>query len=660
MLVSYQRYLGSLPRDRQPDVVVITGDLTATGKSQDLRAVATTLRICFSSWAGQLRERVFIVPGPRDISWENSTSIGLQAFYEIFADFGLPYHTPMPSGQDTPAGGQKNFIGYAIDTCYSPDELQDNLTSKYARYARVYRRFVNQRGKVNTRWMGLWKRHWRPRREDRERLRAKELARLRQQFLELTESGQLVDLSAGRITQADMDRFEHWVQSTTQNPKPGAGQAGPFKILITHHPFAIRAEHDRSTGDTIISQDLFRQLVKSARLAGFHLALHGHVHNPQLLTDLSLFVGPDHPQPIRQMGAASLGKTGVFNEITAVVRDENDKSSWRMDLRLINVKADGSADIDALSLLNPAETAHKQIRHLTHAATQRRDFERAMHAAMRRFSEQVYQAQGETQRERSNISPLPQAAMLLLQDVIRDVIFKGYETRVQLFLKSKQDYSDIPKFVPTYLAPAVMEGPDELVYPASVAAWALILGRTLKYPEIKSQVTEGADHEWLRRTAKFEPLLAALKSLMQEGAARSYPGKDALDRYQTLYTTIEAIRGATSEANEAKIAGKYIYQLAPSGSPAQSYPHFICVPYPRRPGGGAPPALPETAVLDVGVRRVELPDGQGTTPDSATADPFTSERVEMLETLMELIGLMLTTSSALGKPRGVWDDRGRI
>jgi hypothetical protein len=331
-----------------------------------------------------------------------------------------------------------------------------------------------------------------------------------------------------------------------------------------------------------------------------------------------------------------------------------------MDLRLIDVKANGSAGIDAVTLLNPAETAHKQIRSLTRDATQRRDFELAIHAALRRFSEQVYQFQGETQRDRSNITPLPQAAMLLIQEVIRDVVFKGYEARVQLFLKSKQDYSDIPKLVPTYLAPAVMEGPDELVYPASVAAWSLILGRTLKYPDITSQSIEAADYGWLRRTAKFDPLLATLRALMQEGAARSYPGKDALDRYQTLYTRLESIKGATSEANEPKIEGTLIYQLAPSGSPAQSYPHFICVPYPRRPGGGAPPALPETAVLDVGVRKVRLPDEQATTADPVMASPFTTERVEMLETLMELIGLMLTASSALGKPRGVWDDRGRI
>jgi hypothetical protein len=142
--------------------------------------------------------------------------------------------------------------------------------------------------------MGLWKRHWRPRRDDREQLRARELARLREQFLKLTEGGQWVDLGAGRITSADVERFERWAQSTTQNSRPGAGQGGPFKVLISHHPFAMRAERDQSTDDTITPQDSFRQLVKTARAAGFHLALHGHVHNPEILTDLSLFEGPDH------------------------------------------------------------------------------------------------------------------------------------------------------------------------------------------------------------------------------------------------------------------------------------------------------------------------------------------------------------------------------
>jgi len=667
MLVRYQGYLGSLPAERRPDIVVITGNLTTTGRAKDLRAVATTLRICFAPWVGHLHERVFVVPGPCDVGWEDSATIGLQSFYEIFGDFALPYHTPIPSGQDTPASGQQNFIGYPIDTCYSPNELNGNLSAKFNRYSKSYRRFIKRHRKLNTRWLGLWKRPWRLRRRERERARAEQLESLRKLFLDLTEGGQLVDLRTGRITQPDLERYESWAQPIIQNPSRGAGDVGPLKILITHHPFAIQAEHYSATDTTQILQSSFKQVAKTARTAGFHLALHGHVHNPQLLTDMLLIEGPDHLQPIRQMGAASLSKTGVFNEIVAVARDGNGESAWRLDLRLVNLKASGTADLEAPSLLNSAETADKKIEQLTREAAQRSMFEQSMEFAMRRFSEQVHQAQGTPRQdwpklaplpqEWSNMAPLPQDAMQLIRDVVDSVIFSGYDVRVRLLLKSKENYSDIPRLIPTYLAPAVMEGPDALVYPASVASWALILGRTLMYPAIKSQSTDVEDHEWLRRTGKFDPILSALKALMQDAAAKSYPGKEALDRYQTLHTNLEAIRGATVGASDARIAGEHIYQPTPGGSPSLGYPNFICVPYPMRPRSGAPPALPETMVLDIAVRRADQLDGHRATRDFGSADPFTRARVEMLETLAELIGMMLTTSSALGRPRGVWDDR---
>lgn len=657
MLVKYQSYLGSLLAERRPDIVVITGNLTKTGKANDLKAVATKLRMCFPSWTGHLHERVFIVHGPRDVSWEESASIGLRAFYEIFGDFALPYHTQMPSGQDTPASGQQDFVGYPIDTCYSPDELQANLQGAFTQYTASYRRFINRRDKLNTRWMGLWKRPWRPRRRQRERVRVQQLASLRKQFLDLTEGEHPVDLRAGRVTPPDLERFERWAQSNIQQASQGAGVVRPLKMLITHHPFAIQAERDTSPHTTRVPESAFKQAAETARTAGFHLALHGHVHNPQLLTDMLLFEGPSHLQPIRQIGAASLGETGVFNEITAVARAENGESAWRVDLRLVSLKANGTADLEALSLLNPAETADKRIEQLTRDAMRRSEFERRMGFAMRRFAEQVHQGNGPNRQDWSNTAPLPQDAMQLIRDVVQGVIFNGYEARVRLLLKSKENYSAIPKLIPTYLAPAVMEGPDALIYPASVAAWALILGRTLIYPAIKSQSTDAEDHEWLRRTGKFEPVLSALKALMQEAAAKSYPGKEALDRYQTLHTNLEAIRGAIPGASDARIAGEHIYQPAPSGSPPQGYPYFICVPYPMRLRGGAQPELPETMALDVAVRLAGPPDGQRASQDSGSTDPFTQERVEMMEMLAELIGLMLTTASALGRPRGVWDDR---
>jgi calcineurin-like phosphoesterase family protein len=665
MLVRYQSHLGRLPEERRPDIVVITGNLTATGRAEDLRTVAITLRACFNSWEEHFHEHVFIVPGPCDVSWEDGAPVGLQAFYENFGDFALPYHMPMPFGQDTPASGQKDFLGYPIDTCYSPYELRANLKDNFTRYATSYGRFIKRRGKLNTRWTRLWNRTWRPRRSERVRARTEQLASLRQQFLALTEGGQLVDLRAGRITQADLERFEGWAQPIIKDAGQNAGGESPLKILITYHPFAIHAERNSSVNAAQNPQTAFNQVAKMARAAGFQLALHGFVHNPQLLTDMSLFEGPDHRQPILQMGAASLGETGVFNEITAVERVENGESAWRVDLRLVSLKDNGAADLAALSLLNPAETADKRIEQLTRHATRRSGFERRMGFAMRRFAEQVHQGHepqrqswqntAQLSQDRSNMAPLPPEAMHLIREVVQDEIFSGYETRVRLLLKSYEKSSAIPKLIPTYLTPAVMEGPDALIYPASVAAWSLILGRRLIYPAIESQGTDEEDHEWLRRAGKFEPVLSVLKALMQEAASASNPGKEAFERYNALHTDLEAIRGAIPGA---RVAGKHIYQPAPVGNQPQGYPYFICVPYPLRVIGGALSDLPETMALDVAVRRAQQPDGQQTTQDTGSIDnPFTQERIEMLEMLAESIGLMLTIASALGRPRGVWDKR---
>lgn len=671
MLVRYQRHLGGLLPARHPDVVVITGNLTTTGKANDLRAVATALHICFASWEKELHKRVFIVPGPRDVNWEDGSPNGLEEFYRIFSDFALPYHKPMPSGQDTPASGQQNFIGYPINTCYSPNELQASLEGKVEQYSKSYRRFIKRHSKLNTRWMGLWKRTWRLRRQQRDRVKKTQLASLRAQFLGLTESGQLVDLRDGRITESDLERLKGWATPNTGSANQSAGDISPLKILITYHPFAIHTEHDTATDARQVPQNPFKQAAKMAGKAGFHLALHGHVNNPQLLTDALLFDGPDYPHPIRQMGAASLGETGIFNEITAVALDGNGETDWRLTPHLIDLKSSTPFDVDILAQFHHAETADKEIKKLERDATRRREFERAMRAALRRFSEQVYKEQGypgqpyqaqpyqgpsTNRQDAANIAQLPQVAMNLIQDVVRRAIFDGYDSRVRLLLKSTEKRGAIPQLVPTYLVPEVMEGPDALVYPASVAAWALILGRTLIYPAIKRQGTNVEDHEWLRRTGKIEPLLSVLDTLVKNASGQNY-GREASDRYRTLHTNLEAISGAATGTSDGMIAGEQIYQPAASGSPPESYPYFVCVPYPMRPSSGGPPALPEIMVLDVSVRPIEQIDGEQITGNSGATDPLTEERVAMLETLAEVIGTMLTTASALGRPRGVWDNR---
>ena len=704
VLVRYKQYLEGLPLARFPNIVVITGDLTTNGTREELNAVATTLRTCFARWAGSLNKRVVVVPGPHDVNWEAIDTVGLQPFYDIFSDFATPFRSGTPGGRQTPEIRFENFMGYPLDTCYFPNELGAGLQVRFKGYSSYYGQFVENRAKLGRRFMGMWKQPWRLRRLDRDNARRRALDRLRLRFLELTEGARLIDLHAGRINDNDVDRFDRWAKQQQSASAGGGATDNPLKVLITHHPVIIRALEDSAESQPSPVITAFKRIADATRLAGFHLALHGHIHHPELLADQSVFEGPDGERPLRRLGAASLGDTGIFNEITAVYRTEKRQGAWRLDYRLVDLAAPNAVTASPLEVLNRAEVADKEIKQLQRIANQRSEFERNSRYVMRRFAEQAYQGRPEN-RQNLTAAPLPQGAMLLVRDVVSSVIFKGYETRVRLLLKSKEDRnSPVPQLKPTYLDPGIMDGPGALLYPASVAAWALILGRPLIYPNIEKARTEPDDHEWLRRTNKVGELVEALKELIKEATAAN--ASDAVTRYQNLESALEAIKGAGPGQNDVSILGEKMFQPEPSAkrkrsaqqatgdgaerdvqsnpdanskadsareledrsapgddndpdlAPAPKYSNFICVPYPLRSSGGAPTALPEIAVLDIGVRLVEQPDFQ----DSATMsvipfNPFTKERIEMLEALTEFIGVMLVSADALGKPRGIWEPR---
>jgi hypothetical protein len=242
--------------------------------------------------------------------------------------------------------------------------------------------------------------------------------------------------------------------------------------------------------------------------------------------------------------------------------------------------------------------------------------------------------------------------MQIIEALIRDIIFDGYGVRVRILLKYVTEHRQFPKLTASYLTPPIFDGPDTLVYPASVAAWSLVLGRSLIYPDIDQTFTGPEDHEWLRATSKLAPLRLALVALSEELFARSVPNEQMRKQYENLITSIKQLE---SNSDNAAIAGADMYQNSSDGGREHSYSCFICVPYPRRPRGGALPSLPETMVLDVGVRYNEKANAN----KIHTAEIFTDERVAMLESIAELIGMMLTTANALGKPRGLWDARVR-
>lgn len=690
ILVQYSGYLKSLPDDRWPEIVVITGDISASGAKQDLRAVANFFANSFPKWAGKLDQHIFVVPGASDVDWESPGDTGWKTFYDSFREFALPNYPNMPAGRGTPGSSTERFVGYAVGTCYTPKEFYDVVgRSRARRRSGNFNTFRRRYRRLHSPFRALLRRLSGP----SARALRKQRREAGDQFVQLTEDAWAPGELAGRALAQDLSAFQTW--ATTFNSTKSSGGVQPLKALITRHPLALQTQG----GALQQASPSLQQLAQYARDAKFHLILHGRMRDQQALTDVTVLEGSDPEQPLRQIGAASMGDQGVFNEIVAEYRkdggkpkdsekpkggeatkggvtaadgakptdgansSEENKRVWRIELRLINVNTFAENTPAPFLLLNPEESADKIATRLQRVAATRKEFESRLRLAMRRFSEEAHRVPVDKQAERLNHSNhlLPQSAMQIVEQIIREVIFEGYASRIRILLMDKSDHR-LLKLTAEYLAPPVQDGPDTLFYPASVAAWSLALGRTLIYPNITRERTSETDHEWLRTTEKIHGLEQALVALSQEAAARSSPDLDAMKRYESLKAALTKINNKTKDA---AIEGTDIFQASPAEEASRTFPAFICVPFPTRPRGGALHTLPETMVLDVGIRPIASPNTQPRGAQPPTTQPlaeaaFTTERIEMLELLAEMIGMMLTSASALGRPRGVWDDRTRL
>lgn len=642
-LVRYNRYLEGLPPRRRPNLVVITGDLTDKGDRHDLQSVGDILRSDFASFDSDLSDHIFVVPGPRDVNWDRPASIGLDPFYQAFSLFGLPSQS-----HDRPANGTPsntlNYIVYPIDTCYSLEDIPEVRKNKLDQYSATYQDFMKLYQQVTRRSRGRpdWK---------------TDLTDLRKSYLKLAEANELSLVDAGRVHLKDLESFKGWVESWSKGQNTEMVSREPLKILITHHPLAVQPEIPGSSTAERPTDMRFQELATLARNAGFHLALHGHIHKPQVLSDLSILEGRDVRHPMRQVGAGSLGDNGMFNEITAEYREEIGQRQWRLEIRTVNVLADNPDDASPLVLLNPAESASERSEQLAREAGRRQQFDRRVRILMQQFSEDVYRTQPRGTPDKSAPVNLPQYAIQNVERIIRDVVFPpDFALRMRLLLK-EEHYTlpvPIPRLTEHYLTLPHGEGYGPLTYPASVAGWSLLLGRTLIYPPVRGGRLSHEDYEWLRRTGKDQYLAKILQSLIAETPSASLPGQREARRYEDLLRKLNEI----SQGKEPALSVEDVYQPAPEGSARTTYRTFICIPFPGRLGG-VDRQVPEVAVLDVGVGVPEKPEEGHARSDPDPATIFTEETVRMLESLVELTGMILITSSALDKPKGIWDEKFR-
>ncbi len=503
-LIQYSGYLDGLAADRQPNLIVLTGDLTATGAVNDLAQVATFLRVSFPMWAKEMSQHVFVVPGPRDINWEGAEPPGLAPFYEAFHDFGLPSALHgVPEHGVTPQV-PLNCIAYPIDTCYSLEDFLTMRSAQFEAYGREFDDFVRRyREAQRSRPTGFLRA-----KPDRK----KELAELRAHYLALTEANELTLLDAGRIHPEDLTRFTGW------NASFGKGQTDPLKILITHHPLAVQPELQPPAKGTQPLDTPFEQLAKIARTAGFHLALHGHIHKPQVLSDLSLLQGSDALHPMRQVGAGSLGDGGTLNEITATYSRESTPPHWRLEIRTITLQAQNRLESSSFVLLNRTEDAAKRADELADEKQRDAEFDRRLRIVMHQFSDGVYTTQSWAASQPA--VPLPQSPLQGMENIIREVVFPGFGLRVRLFLKDMRQTPVVPKLTTAYLEPADSEGTGPVTYPDSLAGLSLLLGKTLSYPEAIGSPLDESDRSWLTRTGKNKELVNMLGELDSRSRAR--------------------------------------------------------------------------------------------------------------------------------------------
>jgi 3',5'-cyclic AMP phosphodiesterase CpdA len=640
-LVQYSSYLERLEPARRPNLIVVTGDLTDTGDKGDLSTVAEILRHNFPTWASELSDRIFVVPGPRDLNWgEGTDPPGLKAFYAAFADFGLPSATRTLSQTSNKVRDLPNYVAYPIDTCYSLADCREEMKNQFHEYGDTYEAFVKLYRRAQRSSSGLFSRH-----DNRA-----ELASLRERYLELTESNELTLLDAGRVQPDDLLAFTRWIAAQGSGQNTQGTTSEPLKILITHHPLAVQQDLKRRARSSKRDDTTFEQLARAAGRAGFHLALHGHIHKPQVLADLSLLQDTGARHPMRQVGAGSLGEGGTFNEITAIYSKDSDQNHWRLEIRTINLKAQNPQEAAAFVLLNRTEDAAKRAEELEREKSRGDQFDRRVRTVMRQYSEGVYRAQPESNLDKPAAVLLPQLPMQNMADIIREVVLPGFDLRVRLFLKERQRTRVVPKLSPVYLAPPLSDGSGSVTYPISLAALSLVLGKTLIYPQALTVPLDEGDYEWLRRSGKDRDLVRVLEAVIEETLSTSYPGPQEAQRVKDLLTKL-------TQGVAQPLSGKDFYREASPRGALHTYPHFICVPFPQRSPAAVVPDVPEVAVLVVSAK---MPDRMGddrAPTDARTEQVFTPERVAMLESLAELIGVILINSSALGKPKGVWDER---
>lgn len=607
----YSQRLRYLPAERQPNLLIVTGDLTVAGTRDELHEAAYALRHITMQWEElALRQHVFVVPGPHDIDWSATGGQSLEAFKQEFGAFCLPHFPgrdgmPLPGPEPYAQSFGGHYIVYLMNTCWTPESLPRPMPKPLEELIKRYRE--------------LWKDY------------IKAVARpnaafdpaLRQQFLQTTDA--LIPNDGGVIQPGDVERFSAAMQSLHLEEAPmgmsypGDDQSNPLRILVTHHPLIAAIGRDGRPFASIANGGL---LLPTLRRSGFQMALHGHTHEPHFLSDLPIeSFGTSNDMPLLQIGAGTLGgglhESNTFNEIVATRSRSTGK--WAIAMTTVNLDTEHDRPPMRIMLNNPIGdvTDLRPTRVEANSAVTRIDFAHRQRIIQRQFVDAL--------EDDAQIIPL--RPLDSVKDAIKEVVFHGIETRVSLALKQRNPTTGKIELVNTYILPDAQYDDQFLhpySYPDTVAAWAVIQGDPLIFPRMFREQDALVNFEWLQHTGKYEIIIKLLRDLGNTGR-HPQRARDILAKLETRTLKFSDI-----------------FQDWLPAAVQTRFQSFAAIPIP----------LKSTIARqrEIGVLLVDVVDPDPKDP----AAVFTEERIDMLKTLSHIIDSILTTADKFRHPRGSW------
>jgi hypothetical protein len=647
-IFAYAAYLNTLEPEQFPDVVIITGNLTATGKQEDFQGLAGIIQGMFSRFGTRINQHVFVVPGMLDLNWEKQPP-EYSAFAQAFASFGTPTTT---SVIDVPSA---KYLVFPIDTCYVPEKLAPSLLHTLQERIDQYQRLYKQQSQRRTLFSSPpFKKPPKP-----------DASLLRQQYAEASNN-LLFALDAGMVKSTDVAtlrlRLQKWA-ATEFTVDAAASIMHPLKILVTHHPLMPLAEnniwpqaHMKAVAD----------LLQIAHEHDFQLALHGYAQISQIEAN----VLGEHI-PLRQLGAGWLrtreyersgsthlpvepatpnaGKEKIFNEIIA--RYSHKDGRWLLEMRC-KLLANPQSSPPSYNLLNraddsagpPAEDSREKK-----LLAMREKVEKQLRLAMAQFSDNITTA---------HVQDILSRPLTTVRDAIGTIIFGDCVTRIGLAIKTAHHVNNLITLKYAYIEPTV-DNHQQFIhpfrYPLTFASWALILGRPLLFPKnyADEDTLDNDDTQWITHSNKSDAINRALSTEINfaEAELLRHAGTSFAPEQSDLTLRRDRAQKIMDIFNHNSLTLKEIYQEPYNDIQSSPFKEFIAVPIPLRPDGDAMPTLrPEIGVLLIDAYR--LPSKEGEKPVQEAI--FFEERVEMLRLVSDLLFLMLTTADKLNRPTGIW------